>query len=80
MLTCARIGAVHSVVYAGTNGKELAKRINASNPKLIVCASAAFGYYGKPKALVAIVDEAVALSTVENKGDLPRLIYKRLEQ
>ena len=29
MLTCARIGAVHSVVYAGTSAKWLAERINS---------------------------------------------------
>ena len=39
MLACARIGAVHSVVFGGFAAKELAKRINDAKPKVIVSAS-----------------------------------------
>ncbi len=39
MLACARIGAVHSVVFGGFAPKELATRINDARPKLIVSAS-----------------------------------------
>ena len=39
MLACARIGAIHSVVFGGFSGEELAKRINDAEPKLIVSAS-----------------------------------------
>jgi propionyl-CoA synthetase len=39
MLACARIGAVHSVVFGGFAARELAKRIDDAKPKLIVCAS-----------------------------------------
>ena len=39
MLACARIGAVHSVVFGGFAPKELATRIDDSRPKLIVSAS-----------------------------------------
>jgi propionyl-CoA synthetase len=39
MLACARIGAVHSVVFGGFAAAELAARINAARPKLIVSAS-----------------------------------------
>ncbi len=39
MLACARIGAVHSVVFGGFAAKELATRINDAKPKVIVSAS-----------------------------------------
>jgi propionyl-CoA synthetase len=39
MLACARIGAVHSVVFGGFAAKELAVRINDAEPKVIVSAS-----------------------------------------
>ncbi len=39
MLSCARIGAVHSVVFGGFAPNELAIRINDARPKLIVSAS-----------------------------------------
>jgi len=39
MLACARIGAVHSVVFGGFAAKELATRIDDATPKLILSAS-----------------------------------------
>jgi propionyl-CoA synthetase len=39
MLGCARIGAIHSVVFGGFASKELATRIEDAKPKLIVSAS-----------------------------------------
>ncbi len=39
MLACARLGAVHSVVFGGFAANELATRINDAEPKLIVSAS-----------------------------------------
>ena len=39
MLACARIGAVHSVVFGGFASNELAVRINDAKPKVIVSAS-----------------------------------------
>ena len=39
MLACARIGAIHSVVFGGFAADELATRINDACPKLIVSAS-----------------------------------------
>ncbi|MFY9756130.1 MAG: propionyl-CoA synthetase [Pseudolabrys sp.] len=39
MLACARIGAVHSVVFGGFAPKELATRINDCKPKMILSAS-----------------------------------------
>ena len=39
MLACARIGAIHSVVFGGFAAKELANRIDDSKPKVIITAS-----------------------------------------
>ncbi|MCP4041082.1 MAG: propionyl-CoA synthetase, partial [Gammaproteobacteria bacterium] len=39
MLACARIGAVHSVVFGGFAAKELATRIDDAKPRLIISAS-----------------------------------------
>ena len=39
MLACARIGAVHCVVFGGFAAKELAVRINDAQPKVIISAS-----------------------------------------
>lgn len=39
MLACARIGAIHSVVFGGFAAEELAKRINDAEPKVILSAS-----------------------------------------
>ncbi|HEX6196539.1 MAG TPA: propionyl-CoA synthetase [Jiangellaceae bacterium] len=39
MLACARIGAVHSVVFGGFAARELAIRIDAARPKVVVSAS-----------------------------------------
>ncbi|ORI26153.1 propionyl-CoA synthetase [Rhodococcus sp. 1168] len=42
MLACARIGAVHSVVFGGFAAKELAARIDDAEPTLLVTASGGF--------------------------------------
>jgi len=39
MLACARIGAIHSVVFGGFASHELAVRIDDAKPKLVICAS-----------------------------------------
>lgn len=39
MLACARIGAIHSVVFGGFAAKELAARIDDATPKLVIAAS-----------------------------------------
>lgn len=40
MFACARLGAIHSVVFGGFASKELAKRIDSATPKIILTASA----------------------------------------
>ena len=42
MLCCARIGAVHNVVYGGISAKELATRLDECDPKLVFTSSAGF--------------------------------------
>jgi propionyl-CoA synthetase len=61
MLACARIGAVHSVVFGGFAAKELATRIDDAKPKLILSASCGLepGRIVKYKPLL---DEAIALA------------------
>ena len=39
MLACARIGAVHSVVFGGFAAHELATRIDAARPRVVLSAS-----------------------------------------
>ncbi len=39
MLACARIGAIHSVVFGGFAAAELAKRIDAAQPRVVISAS-----------------------------------------
>ncbi len=58
-LACARIGAIHSVVFGGFSAQSLADRINDSKIKLIVTTDG--GYRGnKEMKLKDIADEAIA--------------------
>ncbi len=50
MLACARIGAIHSVVFGGFAARELATRIDDAKPKLILSASCGL----EPGRVVAI--------------------------
>jgi propionyl-CoA synthetase len=61
MLACARIGAVHSVVFGGFAAAELATRIDDARPVLIVSASCGI----EPGRIVAykpLLDRAIALA------------------
>jgi len=58
VLACARIGAIHSVVFAGFSAKALADRINDASCNIILCSDEA--YRGaKTIAIKEIVDEAL---------------------
>src|SRR6267143_558991 len=61
MLACARIGAVHSVVFGGFAPNELAKRIDDARPKLILSASCGIEP-GRVVAYKPLLDGAVELS------------------
>ncbi len=61
MLACARIGAVHSVVFGGFAAAELATRINDAKPKMIMSASCGIEV-AKVIAYKPLLDEAINLS------------------
>ncbi len=61
MLACARIGAIHSVVFGGFAARELATRIDDARPRVMLTASCGL----EPNRVVAykpLLDEAIALS------------------
>ncbi len=61
MLACARLGAVHSVVFGGFAAAELAARITDAEPKLILCASCGLEP-GRTVAYKPLLDTAMDLS------------------
>ena len=66
MLACARIGAIHSVVFGGFAANELATRIDDAKPKLILSASCGI----EPTRIVPyknLLDEAIEIA--ENKPE-----------
>ena len=93
VLACARIGAIHSVVFAGFSSAALASRINDSDCKMVITSDGS--YRGAKKIeLKSIVDEALESCTsvetvlVANRTDLAvnmkagrdRSLEKELEQ
>lgn len=62
MLACARIGAIHSVVFGGFAPNELATRIDDATPKMIVTASCGIEP-GRVIAYKPLLDEAIELSS-----------------
>src|SRR4029450_3685113 len=62
MLACARIGAVHSVVFGGFAAKELATRIDDAKPKLIFSASCGIEP-GPTVQYKLLLDEAIQLAS-----------------
>ena len=73
MLACARIGAIHSVVFGGFAAKELATRVVDANPKLIISASC--GIEGKKVIpYLPLLDKALELADAD---DLPRILVSR---
>ena len=61
MLACARLGAIHSVVFGGFAARELAQRIEDAQPRVVVCASAGL----EPGRIVAykpLLDAAIEIS------------------
>ena len=61
MLACARIGAIHSVVFGGFAAVSLASRIDDATPKLIISADAG-SRAGKVVPYKALLDEAIERS------------------
>ena len=76
MLACARIGAIHSVVFGGFSSKELAARIDDAGPKLILTASC--GIEGsRTVPYKPLIDAAIEMATAKPEAVLvwqrPRL-------
>ena len=73
MHACARLGAVHSVVFGGFAPEELANRISHAKPSLIITASAGL----EPNRIIPYignVDKALELSGMP---EMPRIIVQR---
>ena len=77
MLACARLGAIHSVVFGGFASVNLAQRIDDAAPKVIICADAG-SRAGKVTPYKPLMDKAISLSTrppekviVVNRGLYP---------
>jgi propionyl-CoA synthetase len=69
MLACARLGAIHSVVFGGFAAKELATRIDDATPKVILSASCGI----EPSRVVAykpLLDEAIHLAKAKPQACL----------
>ncbi len=62
MLACARLGAIHSVVFGGFAAAELATRISDAKPKVIVSASCGLEP-GRTVHYKPLLDSAIALSS-----------------
>ena len=58
MLACARLGAIHSVVFGGFSAEALRDRIEDAGAKVVITADGAFRK-GKPYMLNPVVDEAL---------------------
>jgi len=75
MLACARLGAVHSVVFGGFAAKELASRIDDCSPKLVLTASCGI----EPGRIVhykPLLDQAIEMA----KHKVPRVILLQRPQ
>jgi propionyl-CoA synthetase len=64
MLACARLGAIHSVVFGGFASAELASRIDDAEPKVIVSASNGIEV-GKVLSYKPLLDGAIDLATAK---------------
>jgi propionyl-CoA synthetase len=76
MLACARIGAIHSVVFGGFAANELAQRIQHAAPKVILTASCGLEP-GRVVAYKPLLDEAIAGAS--HKPDHCLVLQRRQE-
>ena len=75
MLACARIGAIHSVVFGGFASGSLASRIEDASPRLIISADAG-SRSGKVVEYKPLLDEAIRLSS--HQPDAVLLVDRQL--
>ena len=74
MQACARIGAVHSVVFGGFSAQSVRDRINDAGAVMVITSDGQFRG-GKSLPLKNIVDEAIALGGCESLKDV--IVFKR---
>jgi len=74
MQACARIGAIHSVVFGGFSAKSLHERITDVGAKLVITADAGMRG-GKAVALKSAVDDALAMGGCEAVEKV--IVYRR---
>ena len=77
MLACARLGAIHSVVFGGFAANELATRIDDAKPKVIVSASCGIEP-GRVVAYKPLLDEAFEIASF--KPDASVVLQRPEEQ
>ncbi|MFA5170332.1 MAG: acetate--CoA ligase [Sulfuriferula sp.] len=77
MQACARIGAIHSVVFGGFSAKSLHERIVDAQAKLVITADAGMRG-GRATALKSAVDEALTLGGTECVSRV--IVYQRTGQ
>jgi propionyl-CoA synthetase len=80
MLACARIGAVHSVVFGGFAAREVASRIKDAQPKLILAASCGIEptrlvpYKPAVDAAIEMADDSVKTCIVLQRPQMPAVL------
>ena len=76
MLATVRIGAMHSVVFAGFGAKALADRIEASASRAVFAADVTYRK-GREVPLKSIVDEALATASPADRRSVERVVVLR---
>jgi propionyl-CoA synthetase len=80
MLACARIGAVHSVVFGGFAAREVASRIKDAQPKVIIAASCGIEptrivpYKPAVDAAIEMADDSVKTCIVFQRPQMPAVL------
>lgn len=73
MHACARIGAIHSVVFGGFAPEELANRISHAKPKVIVTASAGL----EPNRIIPYIGNVDRALEISGMPEMKRIIVQR---
>lgn len=73
MHACIRLGAIHSVVFGGFAPEELANRISATKPKILITASAGL----EPNRIIPYCDNVDRACNLSGYADLKRIIVQR---
>ncbi len=73
MHACVRLGAIHSVVFGGFAPEELANRISATKPKILITASAGL----EPNRIIPYAETVDKACELSGYRDLKRIIVQR---